>query len=224
LALVVKAAPDDAPDVFAQPAVSRSGQAMAGPGWRGLFDDAFRRSRNAMVLANDQRVQVDVNSAYAQLLGRRPSALIGHPLWEFVEGGPLLTPDEWQTLLLQPEFVGSASMKLQDGDSVQVQWAGHPELVTGRRLVLFVALSTHRAGRHFRRQAHQPDEDIPLSDREAEIIRLIALGESGPEIADQLHISHNTVRTHVRNAMTKTGARSRAHLVAKALGAGLVLD
>ena len=47
---------------------------------------------------------------------------------------------------------------------------------------------------------------------------------TGPEIADELMISHNTVRTHAYNAMTKLGARSRAHLVAKALGDGLVLD
>jgi PAS domain S-box-containing protein len=224
LALVVKGAPDGSPDVFAQRVLARNGQEMAGPGWRGLFDDAFRRSRNPMMLANDQRVQVDVNSAYAQLLGRRPSALIGRHLWEFVEGGPLATPEQWQTLMMQHEFVGEAKMRLPDGECVDVQWAGHPELVTGRRLVLFVALTTHRAGRHFRRQVHQPQNDIELSDREAEIVRLIALGESGPEIADQLHITHNTVRTHVRNAMAKTGARSRAHLVAKAMGAGLVLE
>jgi DNA-binding NarL/FixJ family response regulator len=54
-------------------------------------------------------------------------------------------------------------------------------------------------------------------------VGLIAHGESGPEIADQLHISHDTVRTHVRNAMTKLGARSRAQLVAKSLGDGHVL-
>ena len=52
----------------------------------------------------------------------------------------------------------------------------------------------------------------------------MALGASGPEIADELHISHETVRTHVRNAMDKLGARSRAHLVAKALAHGLTVD
>ena len=51
-------------------------------------------------------------------------------------------------------------------------------------------------------------------------MRLVAAGQTGPEIADHLHISHATVRTHVRNAMAKVGARSRAHLVAKALGDG----
>ena len=54
-------------------------------------------------------------------------------------------------------------------------------------------------------------------------MRLVAAGQTGPEIAEQLHISHATVRTHVRNAMAKVGARSRAHLVAKALGDGHAL-
>jgi DNA-binding NarL/FixJ family response regulator len=53
------------------------------------------------------------------------------------------------------------------------------------------------------------------------VVQLVA--HTGPEIADELDICRDTVRTHVRNAMTKLGARSRAHLVAKALGDGLVL-
>ena len=63
-----------------------------------------------------------------------------------------------------------------------------------------------------------------LSMREREVVRLVALGNTGPEIAGELQISHDTVRTHARNAMLKVGARSRAHLVAKALGEGLVLE
>jgi DNA-binding CsgD family transcriptional regulator len=62
-----------------------------------------------------------------------------------------------------------------------------------------------------------------LSRREHEIVGLVAAGSTGPEIADELQIAHDTVRTHVRNAMTKLGARSRAHLVAKALGDGIAL-
>lgn len=62
-----------------------------------------------------------------------------------------------------------------------------------------------------------------LSEREREVVRLVAQGRTGPEIADELHIARDTVRTHVSNAMTKMGARSRAELVAKALGAGLIL-
>ena len=59
-----------------------------------------------------------------------------------------------------------------------------------------------------------------LSLRELEVVKLLALGLSGPEVAEELRIAHNTVRTHTRNAMTKMGARSRAQLVAKSLADG----
>jgi DNA-binding NarL/FixJ family response regulator len=107
---------------------------------------------------------------------------------------------------------------------VSVQWGASVEVVTGTRLVLFVVLSTSRWGRRFRRPLSTEPEPRTLTRREREIVRLVANGSSGPEIASELHIAHDTVRTHVRNAMTKLGARSRAHLVAKALGDGLTLD
>jgi DNA-binding NarL/FixJ family response regulator len=127
-------------------------------------------------------------------------------------------------MIMRDEYVGDAQVAQPDGSILKVHFAAHPELVTGRRLILFVSLSTHRAGPHFRRQVDPEQDAGALSDREVEIVRLVALGETGPEIAEQLHISHNTVRTHIHNAMVKTGARSRAHLVAKAMGAGLVLS
>ena len=52
---------------------------------------------------------------------------------------------------------------------------------------------------------------------------VLAAVPSAAGAAEQLHIAHDTVRTHVRNAMAKVGARSRAHLVAKALGEGHAL-
>jgi DNA-binding NarL/FixJ family response regulator len=108
----------------------------------------------------------------------------------------------------------------RDGDSsVSVHFAGHPETVTGRRLVLVVALSTVHVRR---RLAVAPSTGEALSERERQVVALIGKGATGPEIAAELRISHNTVRTHAHNAMTKLGARSRAHLVAKALGEGLV--
>lgn len=208
-------------DLALQPTPPRP---IGAAGWHGLFSSAFMRSRNAMVLADAQRTQVDVNAAYAKLLHRRRSSLIGRPLWEFVHAGPLVTQEEWLELLRRDEFAGDAVMELPDGSTVKVHWGCHPELVTGRRLVLFVALGTSMAGRHVRRQVdEQSGNGNALSARELEIVRLIARGETGPEIAEQLHITHNTVRTHVNNAMLKTGARSRAHLVAKALGGGIAL-
>lgn len=193
----------------------------ADAGWAGLFHDAFRRSRNPMALTDAARVQIDVNAALVRLLGLRREALIGQPIYNYVEGGPLFGPAEWAAALAQDELTGEASMLGAGGETIAVQYAAYPEVVTGSRLVLFVALNVSRWGRHFRRDPDARRLDGPLSRREREIVRLIALGASGPEIAEQLHLSHNTVRTHVRNSMAKLGARSRAHLVAKALGDGI---
>jgi DNA-binding NarL/FixJ family response regulator len=59
-----------------------------------------------------------------------------------------------------------------------------------------------------------------LSPREGEILGLLSQGLSGEEAAKQLFLSPETVRTHVRNAMTKLGAATRAHAVALALQRG----
>jgi DNA-binding NarL/FixJ family response regulator len=59
-----------------------------------------------------------------------------------------------------------------------------------------------------------------LSPREREILELLSKGLSGEEAAKELFLSSETVRTHVRNAMTKLGASTRVHAVALALQRG----
>jgi PAS domain S-box-containing protein len=192
--------------------------------WAGLFSAAFKQSRNAMVLLDGNRCHVDANGAYLRLLGYTRAELIDRPMYGFVVGGPLVSSAEWRAALRRGEFAGEAELRPADGGRVGVQWAATTEVVTGRRLVLVVALSTSRSGPRFRRTMSPEQRSEMLSAREREVVRLVALGNTGPEIADELRIAHDTVRTHARNAMVKVGARSRAHLVAKALGEGLVLD
>jgi len=197
---------------------------MARPdGWSGLFAKAFANSRNPMALVDDERVYVDVNGAHVRLMGYRREALVGRHLYDFVAGGPLVSPAEWATALKAGDFTGEAELLCADGSTAAVQWAAGTEIVTGRRLILFVALSTSRWGARYRSAASPAPRGGALSPREREIVHHVAQGSSGPEIATELQISHDTVRTHVRNAMGKVGARSRAHLVAKALGDGHVL-
>jgi DNA-binding NarL/FixJ family response regulator len=61
-----------------------------------------------------------------------------------------------------------------------------------------------------------------LTDREREVVALVAGGLSNDEIAEALFISRATARTHVSRAMTKLGARDRAQLVVAAYESGLV--
>jgi PAS domain S-box-containing protein len=177
-----------------------------------------------MSLLDGGRCLVDVNGAYLKLLGYKRKDLIGQPMHRYVVGGPLLSTEQWHAALRAGEFSGEGELRLADGGTVGVQWAATTEVITGRHLVLAVALSTSRSGPRFRRTLIPEQESAMLSLREREVVRLVALGNTGPEIADELRIAHDTVRTHARNAMVKVGARSRAHLVAKALGDGLVLD
>jgi PAS domain S-box-containing protein len=191
-------------------------------GWPALFTAAFRGSSNAMALVDERRCHVDVNGAYLRLLGHPRDRLIGRPVGEIIVGGPLLAADEWDTAMAAGQFAGTADLSCADGTTVSVQWGAHVEVATRRRLVLFVALSTSRWGNRFRRTIDHDADPKRLSRREREVVGLVALGHSGREIADELRIAHETVRTHVRNAMTKAGARSRAHLVAKALAEGAI--
>jgi len=62
----------------------------------------------------------------------------------------------------------------------------------------------------------------PLSHRELEVLRLIALGNSNLEIADQLFISLHTVKTHARRIHSKLGVERRTQAVAKAKTLGLM--
>ena len=61
----------------------------------------------------------------------------------------------------------------------------------------------------------------PLSDREWEIVALLAGGASDAQIARHLYLSVNTVRSHLERIRDKTGARRRAELVRYALQAGI---
>ncbi|MGH3519396.1 MAG: response regulator [Haloechinothrix sp.] len=57
---------------------------------------------------------------------------------------------------------------------------------------------------------------LSLSRREYDVIRLAATGKTNPEIADQLGLARNTVKTYLQSAMHKLGARNRVEAVRRA--------
>jgi DNA-binding NarL/FixJ family response regulator len=63
----------------------------------------------------------------------------------------------------------------------------------------------------------------PLSERELEVLALLARGASNHEIADALYVSERTVKGHVGSIFTKLGARDRAAAIVLAFDAGLVV-
>jgi LuxR family maltose regulon positive regulatory protein len=62
----------------------------------------------------------------------------------------------------------------------------------------------------------------PLSDRELEVLRLLASGLSNPEIANELYIAVSTIRTHCKNIYGKLGVNRRWDAVHRAQELGLI--
>jgi LuxR family maltose regulon positive regulatory protein len=73
-----------------------------------------------------------------------------------------------------------------------------------------------------RAQAPTPDLVEPLSERELEVLALIAQGLTNREIASRLFLSLNTVKAHTRNIYGKLGVHSRTQAVAKAKALGVL--
>jgi DNA-binding NarL/FixJ family response regulator len=63
-------------------------------------------------------------------------------------------------------------------------------------------------------ETSEPETVSRLSPREREVLELLVDGLQGPEIAERLFLSLETVRTHIRNAVTKLGARTRVQAAA----------
>lgn len=66
------------------------------------------------------------------------------------------------------------------------------------------------------------DQNLLLSRREQEVLRLIVDGQSNPQIAATLHLSTNTIKTHVRSIFNKLGVEHRLQAAVFALRQGLV--
>ena len=67
---------------------------------------------------------------------------------------------------------------------------------------------------------HATDDE--LSEREIEVVRLIAAGKSNKQIADHLFVAEATIKSRVTNILSKLGASDRAHAVTIALKRGII--
>ncbi|MEP4532534.1 MAG: response regulator transcription factor [Cyclobacteriaceae bacterium] len=78
-----------------------------------------------------------------------------------------------------------------------------------------------------RKQASKPinyktaSQDV-LSEREMDVLKLVAQGHSNQEIADQLFVSLNTTKTHISSIYQKLGAQRRTQAVQKAIEIGII--
>jgi LuxR family maltose regulon positive regulatory protein len=66
------------------------------------------------------------------------------------------------------------------------------------------------------------DTELQLTTRELQVIRLLAAGNRNRAIAEQMHLSEHTVKTHLRNISAKLGAQGRTEAIAIARARGLL--
>jgi DNA-binding NarL/FixJ family response regulator len=101
-------------------------------------------------------------------------------------------------------------------DAVRATADGHPVFTAGLAgLVLG----------EYRRMAAAPAPDAPvLSERETDVLRLVAKGQSARQIAERLVISHRTVENHVQSTLRKLQLHNRVELARYAIEHGLDAD
>ena len=106
--------------------------------------------------------------------------------------------------------------------------APEERLTTAIRVVadggsLFAPSVTRRLIEEFAKRPNNPAADTSgLTERETEVLRLVARGLSNSEIAHELFVTENTVKTHVARVLMKLGARDRVQAVVAAYESGLV--
>src|SRR3954447_24379692 len=177
-----------------------------------VFWKIFGRSRVAMLVLDDDGIYVDANPPACRLMGRAREEIVGRPLGFATASEHRAQLEQlWRRARRTGGLVTPWQFRGPDGSAINVDvvcTADTPGPGT------HLTVSWQRPAVHARASR--------LSPRERQITRLVALGMSGGEIAAQLHLSPETVRTHVRNAMEGVAAHSRAQLVATALAEGLI--
>ncbi|WP_191254730.1 response regulator [Amycolatopsis oliviviridis] len=88
--------------------------------------------------------------------------------------------------------------------------------------LLFPAAIRRLAAQQAHRRPQDGLADAGLTEREREVLRLMAAGLSNVEIAGELYLGVQTVKTHVGNILAKLGARDRTQAVIKAYDTGFV--
>jgi two-component system, NarL family, response regulator NreC len=198
-------------------------------------DHVVVRSALKMLLDGEDGIEVvaeagDAQSAVRYAGGHRPDVMI---LDINMPGGSGLSaipeirsasPDTRIVMLTMQEETSAAREALQAGVLGYIlKEAASEELVKAVRLA--AAGKTYLQPELGARLAAEPESAAPddLSDRELEVLRLIALGYTNNEIAQNLYLSVRTVESHRAHIQQKLGLTSRSELVRYALDRGLIV-
>jgi PAS domain S-box-containing protein len=125
----------------------------------------------------------------------------------------------------------NVSVLIADGDNSTLPYSIHVvrQIDVRKRLELLVrdfvvtgtGLSTEQAATLIS-SAHAPARETKLSERERDVLKLLAKGVTTTTVAKQLHISRNTVNNHVQHILRKLDSHTRLEAIRRAEQAGLI--
>lgn len=198
-------------------------------------DHAVVRSGLRMLLEAEPDFEVvaeagDAESAARYVRGHKPTVLMldlnmpGEPSLQAIPGILTDSPGTQIVVLTMQDDPAFAREAMRAGAIGYVlKEAADDELVHAVRMAAAGKNYLHpRLGAKLAAQADDPGRGDRLTDREAEVLKLIALGFTNREIADQLYLSVRTVESHRAHIQQKLELTSRAELVRYALDSGLV--
>ena len=133
----------------------------------------------------------------------------------------ILTTFELDEYVFEALRAGASGFLLKRIEPVQL--AGAIRVVAGGEALLSPSVTRRLIEEFTRRpQVGRNDRLADLTEREREVLLLIARGLSNQELAERLFIADNTVKTHVKRVFTKLGARDRAQAIVIAYESGLM--
>ncbi|HVD38709.1 MAG TPA: LuxR C-terminal-related transcriptional regulator [Solirubrobacterales bacterium] len=193
------------------------------PGAASHLRSAFALSQHSMLIADDQRRWVTGNAAACELLGVTQEEISWHTMDEFVPADARDRLEEgWEQFLANGAAEGWYRLSIPARGPVPVEFSATANVLPSRHLSVFLP-TDERSGSYepgaldWKPLPADSGGRLRLTDREREIMTLVAAGLQGADIAERLFLSPETVKSHVHNAMGKLGAHTRAHAVAIAL-------
>jgi PAS domain S-box-containing protein len=181
-----------------------------------LFRALFETDSTAVLVLDDDRRHVDGNRVARSFLGVSREELRKRRVDDFAAPSVRENLERlWQMFLTRGSIEGLLPMVLTNGLQRTVSFRGRARVTPGRHVINFtLADPEHQTTELLLGDA---DRVMNLTAREREVLTLLARGASAETIATYAVLSPETVRTHVRNAMRKLGARSRPHAIALAI-------
>ena len=171
---------------------------------------SFRSSLVPMVICDDDRRYVAVNPAACLLLRLPEAAVLGLRIDDLTPAGQDADMDAlWRAFQAEGTQRGTFELQMPDGPRLTVEYSATANVRPGRHLsiLMFPPPGPEEEG-DTERSAQL------LSERERQVLGMVAMGMGSVWIAGALGVSASTVETHVRHCLAKLGARNRAHAIA----------